>query len=86
MRRITSDRARIHLFFDFWLMGTRHLRIRARMRAELARYRQAFRPVVDEVLRSEPNRFANVTALEGEIIFMMGALRPPSIDPAREEE
>jgi AcrR family transcriptional regulator len=84
VRRITSDRARIHLFFDFWLMGTRHPRIRARMRAELARYREAFRPVVDEVLRSEPNRFANVTAeaLSAVVVaFIKGSAVQAVIDP-----
>ncbi|MGH7444004.1 MAG: hypothetical protein ACREKM_03965, partial [Longimicrobiales bacterium] len=32
MERLTRDRRRIHVFFDFWLMGTRHARIRVRMR------------------------------------------------------
>ncbi|MBR9989327.1 MAG: TetR family transcriptional regulator C-terminal domain-containing protein [Gemmatimonadetes bacterium] len=84
MRRITSDRARIHLFFDFWLMGTRHPRIRARMRAELARYREAFRPMVDEVLRSEPHRFENVTAeaLSAVVVaFIKGSAVQAVIDP-----
>jgi TetR/AcrR family transcriptional regulator, transcriptional repressor of bet genes len=86
MRRITSDRARIHLFFDFWLMGTRHPRIRARMRVELARYREAFRPMVDEVLRSEPDRFASVTAdaLSAVVVaFIKGSAVQVVIDPRR---
>lgn len=60
--RLTRDRRRTHLFFDFWLIGTRHPHIRSRMRAELARRRDAFRPMIDEVLRSEPQRFAGVSA------------------------
>jgi TetR/AcrR family transcriptional repressor of bet genes len=84
MGRITSDRAGIHLFFDFWLMGTRHPRIRARMRAELARYRAAIWPMVDEVLRSEPNRFAGVTAeaLSAVVVaFIKGSAVQAVIDP-----
>jgi hypothetical protein len=84
MRRITSDRARIHLFFDFWLMGTRHPRIRARMRAELARYRKAFRPMVEEVLDSEPQRFAGITAeaLSAVVVaFIKGSAVQSVIDP-----
>jgi AcrR family transcriptional regulator len=84
MGRLTSDRRRIHLFFDFWLMGTRHPRIRARMRAELERYREAFRPMVDEVLQTEPHRFADVTA-EGlsavVVAFIKGSAVQAVIDP-----
>jgi hypothetical protein len=32
------------------------------MRRELDRYRDAFRPMVEEVLRAEPERFAAVSA------------------------
>jgi AcrR family transcriptional regulator len=84
MRRITSDRPRIHLFFDFWLMGTRQPRIRARMRAELSRYRAAFRPMVEEVLQSEPQRFENVTAeaLSAVVVaFIKGSAVQAVIDP-----
>jgi TetR/AcrR family transcriptional regulator, transcriptional repressor of bet genes len=84
MGRVTSDRARVHLFFDFWLMGTRHPRIRARMRAELARYREAFRPMLEEVLRSESHRFPNVTAeaLSAVVVaFIKGSAVQAVIDP-----
>jgi TetR/AcrR family transcriptional regulator, transcriptional repressor of bet genes len=84
MERITRDRARIHLFFDFWLMGTRHPRIRRRMSAELTRYRQAFRPMAEEVLRAEPERFPNVTpeALCAVVVaFIKGSALQSVIDP-----
>jgi hypothetical protein len=54
------------------------------MRTELARYREAFRPMVDEVLRSEPNRFANVTAeaLSAVVVaFIKGSAVQAVIDP-----
>lgn len=61
MDRVTRDWRLIHLFFDFWVLGARHRRIRRRMRAELRRYRDAFRPLAEEVLKAEPVRFAQVT-------------------------
>lgn len=84
MGRLTSDRDNIHLFFDFWLMGTRQPRIRARMRAELERYREAFRPTVEEVLRTEPHRFAGVSpdGLAAVIVaFIKGSAVQSVIDP-----
>ena len=62
MRRLSADRESIQLFFDFWLMGTRHRAVRRRMVTELKRYREAFRPMVDEVLGAEPGRFSGVTS------------------------
>lgn len=84
MGRLTSDRARIHLFLDFRLMATRNAKIRRRMRAELARYRATFRPMVEEVLQAEPRRFAGVTA-EGlsavVVAFIKGSAVQAVIDP-----
>ena len=62
MVRLSSEPRRIRLFFDFWALGIRHQRIRAKMQAELDRYREAFRPIAADVLRAEPARFAGVTA------------------------
>lgn len=84
MERLTRDRRRIHVFFDFWLMGTRHAPIRARMRGELERYREAFRPMVEEVLRAEPQRFAGVTVdgLSAVVVaFIKGSAVQSVLDP-----
>jgi TetR/AcrR family transcriptional regulator, transcriptional repressor of bet genes len=86
MARLTHDRASIHLFFDFWLMGTRHPRIRGRMRAELERYRETFRPMVEQVLHAEPDRFAGVSpdALSAVVVaFVKGSAVQSVIDPGR---
>jgi len=61
MNRLSSEPRRIRVFFDFWARGIRNAQIRSRMRAELDRYREAFRPIAEEVLRTEPERFAHVT-------------------------
>jgi AcrR family transcriptional regulator len=57
-----------------------------RMRAELARYREAFRPMVQQVLVAEPERFAHVTA-DGlaavAVSFIKGCAVQSMIDPDR---
>jgi TetR/AcrR family transcriptional repressor of bet genes len=84
MWRLSSEPRRIRLFFDFWALGFTHRRIRARMQAELDRYREAFRPIAEEVLRAEPARFAGVTA-EGlaavSVSFIKGCAVQSMIDP-----
>lgn len=59
--RLTREPGRIRLFFEFWLLGLRNRAVRARIRAELARYREAFRPIAESVLAAEPERFSTVT-------------------------
>ncbi|HEX6965023.1 MAG TPA: TetR/AcrR family transcriptional regulator [Gemmatimonadaceae bacterium] len=62
MVRLSSEPARIRLFFDFWSAGIWNRAIRVRMQRELDRYRDAFRPIAAEVLAAEPHRFPGVTA------------------------
>lgn len=85
MERLTADRRRIHLFFDFWLLGTRERRIRERMCAELERYRVALRPMANAVLRADPARFPGVTAdgLAAVVVaFVKGSAVQFVIDPS----
>ena len=84
MRRLSSEPRRIRLFFDFWALGFANRRIRAKMQAELDRYREAFRPIVEAVLRAESARFAGVTA-DGlaavSVSFIKGCAVQSMIDP-----
>jgi AcrR family transcriptional regulator len=84
MHRLSSEPRRVRLFFDFWAMGIRHDLIRARMQAELHRYHEAFRPMAEEVLRAEPERFARV-APDGmaavAVSFIKGCAVQSMIDP-----
>lgn len=84
MWRLSSEPRRIRLFFDFWALGFTHRRIRAKMQGELDRYREAFRPIAEEVLRAEPARFAGVTR-EGlaavAVSFIKGCAVQSMIDP-----
>jgi AcrR family transcriptional regulator len=82
--RLTSDRRRVHLFFEFWLIGTRHPGIRNRMRAELARRRDAFRPLLEELRRADPDRFRDVStdAMAAALVALIkGAAVQAVLDP-----
>lgn len=85
MLRLSSEPRRTRLFFEFWELGLKQRRVRARMRRELDRYREAFRPIADEVLRAAPARFAGVTA-DGlaavSVSFIKGCAVQSMIDPA----
>ena len=86
MDRLTSEPQRILLFFDYWARGIRHAGIRSKMRRELARYRMAFRPMAEEVLKSEPARFRGVTpeALAAvSVSFIKGCALQSMIDSRR---
>lgn len=84
MNRLSAEPKRIRLFFDFWAKGFRNPLIRAKMQAELDRYREAFRPMAEEVLAAEPERFAGVTpeALAAVAVsFIKGCAVQSMIDP-----
>ena len=86
MDRLAAEPRRIRLFFEFWVLGGRHPEIAAKMRGELARYREAFRPMAQEVLVAEPDRFSDVTpdglaALA--VSFIKGCAVQSMIDPKR---
>jgi TetR/AcrR family transcriptional repressor of bet genes len=84
MDRLSSEPKRIRLFFDFWALGGRDPRIGAKMRAELARYREAFRPIAKAVLDAKPKRFSGATA-DGlaavAVSFIKGCAVQAMIDP-----
>jgi TetR/AcrR family transcriptional repressor of bet genes len=62
MARLSHQPRHTRLFFEFWALGARHEEIRARIGAELERYRAAFRTIMDELLQAEPARFPGATA------------------------
>jgi TetR/AcrR family transcriptional regulator, transcriptional repressor of bet genes len=61
MTRLARDPRHTRLFFEFWALGARHPEIRARIGAELSRYRQAFRAIMVELLEAEPSTFPGAT-------------------------
>lgn len=60
--RVLADRRRVELFFAFWVMGMHESDVRQRIRRALERYRALFRPLAQELIASEPHRFAGTTA------------------------
>lgn len=61
MARLSHQPRHVRLFFDYWALGARHEAIRARMGAELERYRAAFRTIMAELLLAEPAAFGGAT-------------------------
>lgn len=86
MNRLSREPRRIRLFFEFWVAGGRNAAIGGKMRNELERYREAFRPMAVEVLVAEPERFPRVSA-DGlaavAVSFIKGCAVQSMIDPAR---
>ena len=62
VHRLPQQRERVELFFDFWVMGTRHPEVQRAIRAALDRYRDAFRPLAQAVIDAEPERYVHLTA------------------------
>lgn len=61
---LPRQRERVALFFDYWVMGTRHPGVQRAIRGALNRYRDAFRPLAQAVVDAEPGRFGR-TGAEG---------------------
>lgn len=59
---VARERVQVELFFDFWVMGTRHPEIRQMIRSALDHYREVFRPLLEEVLRESARPLPGVTA------------------------
>jgi TetR/AcrR family transcriptional regulator, transcriptional repressor of bet genes len=50
------------LFLEYWALGAHHEEIRTRISAELERYREAFRTIMEELLEADPLLLPGVTA------------------------
>jgi AcrR family transcriptional regulator len=84
MLRLTGDAGRIRLLFDFWLAGTRHMRLRARLRNDLKQYREAFLPAAQAAIAAEAGRFQGVTAealASAAVAFLRGCAVQSVVDP-----
>lgn len=61
MARLAHQPEHTRLFLEFWAYGAQHPAIRARISAELERYRGAFLDIMAELLGAEGRDFAGVT-------------------------
>lgn len=84
-RRLSADRLRSELFFDFWVAGTRTTRLRAQMRRALAKYRQEFRALAAAWIAARGVRCSRATAdgvAAAAVSFVHGCAIQAVIDPA----
>ncbi|HWE41318.1 MAG TPA: TetR family transcriptional regulator C-terminal domain-containing protein [Gemmatimonadaceae bacterium] len=59
---LPKQRERVELFFDYWVLGTRHPTIRRKIRRALNRYRDAFAPLARALVESDPDRYGGMSA------------------------
>jgi len=84
-QRLSADRLRSELFFDFWVAGTRTTRLRAQMRRALAKYRQEFRALAGRWLAASGapcNRATADGVAAAAVSFVHGCAIQAVIDPA----
>lgn len=60
--RLAQQPQHTRLFLEYWALGARDEEIRSRISAELERYRQAFRFMMEELLEGEPSALHGATA------------------------
>jgi TetR/AcrR family transcriptional repressor of bet genes len=85
LARIEAERELIELFFDFWVMGTRHPEVRRRIARALEGFRAALVPLAAAVVEEEPDRFADTDAqrLAALVVaFILGHAVQAVLDPA----
>jgi TetR/AcrR family transcriptional regulator, transcriptional repressor of bet genes len=86
IERLPAQRERVELFFDYWVIGTRHPEIKQMIRGALDRYRDALLPLSAEVVEAEPERYAGLSAegLAGVAAsFIEGCALQVVMDPER---
>jgi TetR/AcrR family transcriptional repressor of bet genes len=84
MARLSHQPEHTRLFLEYWALGVRDASIRARISAELERYRAAFRSIMEELLESEPagNRTASAESLAAVAVsWIHGCAVQAVIDP-----
>jgi AcrR family transcriptional regulator len=62
LARLLEQRKQTRLFFEYWARGTNDDEVRARISAELERYRATFHVMMEELLAAEPAAFRGVSA------------------------
>src|SRR5688572_29827140 len=86
VRLLPRERERVELFFDYWVLGTRHPAIRRKIRRALAVYRASFVIGAQAVIDANAERYANTSA-EGlaDVIasFLYGCALQIVTDPTR---
>ena len=86
VRRLPRERERVELFFDYWVLGTRHPVVRRKIRRALALYRESFVAEAQAAIDAHPDRYVHTSA-EGlaDVIasFLYGCALQVVTDPTR---
>jgi AcrR family transcriptional regulator len=86
IERLPRQRARVELFFDYWVLGTHNPAVRATIRGALDRYRDSLLVTARQVVESDPARYAGVSplGLAGVVAgFIEGCALQAVMDPSR---
>ncbi len=86
LAHLLKQRERVELFYDYWVLGTRHPVIRRLIRRALHRYRDAFRPAASAIIAEHPERYDGLSAddLAGVCAaFIEGCATQTILDPTR---
>lgn len=82
---VARERAQVELFFDYWVMGTRHPEVRGKIRAALAAYREVYRPLAADLLRDEPDAIPGGTS-EGLAALAVGVVEGCALQAVMDPE
>lgn len=61
IEQLPQRRAWVELYFDFWVMATRHPETRTKIRDGLERYRSLIRPYAWAAIHADPDRYADIS-------------------------
>ena len=84
--RLSTERQRSELFFDFWVAGTRTQNLRTQMRRALVQYRREFHSLAQATLAERTDASPGLTAdgiAAAAVSFIHGCAMQAVIDPKR---
>lgn len=80
--KVRGERRRVELFIDFCVLGLRNASIRKRIRSGLERYRDAVRPVGDELSQTRPGMSGDGLA-QLTVSFILGSVLQFSMETGK---
>lgn len=80
LARLLGQPKHTRLFFEYWARGTQDGAVRARIAAELERYRAAFRPIMAELHPADPDGTAAVAVSWLHGCVVQGLIAPERFD------
>jgi TetR/AcrR family transcriptional repressor of bet genes len=82
LERLLEEPRRIRLLLEYWARGTHNAVIRAKIGAELDRYRACYRTIAEEVLSAKPGRLGTPAGMAAAAVsLIVGCAVQAMIDP-----